>query len=306
MVKPTLLVLAAGMGSRYGALKQMDGVGPNNEAIIDYSIYDAIRAGFGKVVFVIRHSFADDFTAIFNKERFGGKIEVEVVYQELDYLPEGFILPEGREKPWGTNHALLMAKDVIKEPFAVINADDFYGADAYKVIGEYLSQLGGVSNHYCMVGYEVNKTLSENGTVSRGVCSIDEDNFLTSIVERTKIERNAEGTIVFHDLGEDEALEENTPVSMNLFGFTPDYFAYSEEYFKGFLADPANQTNLKAEFFIPLMVNELVGKGTSKLKVLATTADWFGVTYQADKPQLVAKIEELIEAGVYPRNLWGE
>ena len=306
MVKPTLLVLAAGMGSRYGALKQMDGVGPNNEAIIDYSIYDAIRAGFGKVVFVIRHSFADDFTAIFNKERFGGKIEVEVVYQELDNLPEGFSLPEGREKPWGTNHALLMAKDVIKEPFAVINADDFYGADAYKVIGEYLSQLGGVSNHYCMVGYEVNKTLSENGTVSRGVCSIDEDNFLTSIVERTKIERNAEGTIVFHDLGEDEALEENTPVSMNLFGFTPDYFAYSEEYFKGFLADPANQTNLKAEFFIPLMVNELVGKGTSKLKVLATTADWFGVTYQADKPQLVAKIEELIEAGVYPRNLWGE
>ena len=306
MVKPTLLVLAAGMGSRYGALKQMDGVGPNNEAIIDYSIYDAIRAGFGKVVFVIRHSFADDFTAIFNKERFGGKIEVEVVYQELDYLPEGFTLPEGREKPWGTNHALLMAKDVIKEPFAVINADDFYGADAYRVIGEYLSQLGGVSNHYCMVGYEVNKTLSENGTVSRGVCSIDEDNFLTSIVERTKIERNAEGTIVFHDLGEDEALEENTPVSMNLFGFTPDYFAYSEEYFKGFLADPANQTNLKAEFFIPLMVNELVGKGTSKLKVLATTADWFGVTYQADKPQLVAKIEELIEAGVYPRNLWGE
>ena len=306
MVKPTLLVLAAGMGSRYGALKQMDGVGPNNEAIIDYSIYDAIRAGFGKVVFVIRHSFADDFTAIFNKERFGGKIEVEVVYQELDYLPEGFTLPEGREKPWGTNHALLMAKDVIKEPFAVINADDFYGADAYKVIGEYLSQLGGVSNHYCMVGYEVNKTLSENGTVSRGVCSIDEDNFLTSIVERTKIERNAEGTIVFHDLGEDEALEENTPVSMNLFGFTPDYFAYSEEYFKSFLADPANQTNLKAEFFIPLMVNELVGKGTSKLKVLATTADWFGVTYQADKPQLVAKIEELIEAGVYPRNLWGE
>ena len=247
MVKPTLLVLAAGMGSRYGSLKQMDGVGPNNEAIIDYSIYDAIRAGFGKVVFVIRHSFAEAFTDIFNKERFGGKIEVEYVYQELDYLPEGFTLPEGREKPWGTNHALLMAKDAIKEPFAVINADDFYGADAYKVIGEYLSQLGDESNHYCMVGYEVNKTLSENGTVSRGVCSINEEGFLTSIVERTKIERNAEGTIVFHDLGEDEALEENTPVSMNLFGFTPDYFAYSEEYFKTFLSDPANQANLKAE-----------------------------------------------------------
>ena len=306
MVKPTLLVLAAGMGSRYGALKQMDGVGPNNEAIIDYSIYDAIRAGFGKVVFVIRHSFADAFTAIFNKERFGGKIEVEVVYQELDYLPEGFAVPEGREKPWGTNHALLMAAKAIKEPFAVINADDFYGADAYKVIGEYLSKLGEESNHYCMVGYAVNKTLSENGTVSRGVCDINEEGFLTSIVERTKIERNAEGTIVFHDLGEDEALEEETPVSMNLFGFTPDYFAHSEEYFKGFLSSPEVQTNLKAEFFIPLMVNKLVGEGTSKLKVLSTTANWFGVTYQADKPQLVAKIEELIEAGVYPRNLWGK
>ena len=306
MVKPTLLVLAAGMGSRYGSLKQMDGVGPNNEAIIDYSIYDAIRAGFGKVVFVIRHSFADAFTAIFNKERFGGKIEVEFVYQELDYLPEGFSVPEGREKPWGTNHALLMAAKAIKEPFAVINADDFYGADAYKVIGEYLSKLGKESNHYCMVGYAVNKTLSENGTVSRGVCGINEEGFLTSIVERTKIERNAEGTIVFHDLGEDEALEEETPVSMNLFGFTPDYFAHSEEYFKGFLSSPEVQANLKAEFFIPLMVNKLVGEGTSKLKVLSTTANWFGVTYQADKPQLVAKIEELIEAGVYPRNLWGK
>ena len=306
MVKPTLLVLAAGMGSRYGSLKQMDGVGPNNEAIIDYSIYDAIRAGFGKVVFVIRHSFADAFTAIFNKERFGGKIEVEVVYQELDYLPEGFSVPEGREKPWGTNHALLMAAKAIKEPFAVINADDFYGADAYKVIGEYLSKLGEESNHYCMVGYAVNKTLSENGTVSRGVYSINEEGFLTSIVERTKIERNAEGTIVFHDLGEDEASEEETPVSMNLFGFTPDYFAYSEEYFKEFLSSPEVQANLKAEFFIPLMVNKLVGEGTSKLKVLSTTANWFGVTYQADKPQLVAKIEELIAEGVYPRNLWGK
>ncbi|MBQ1952882.1 MAG: nucleotidyltransferase [Alistipes sp.] len=306
MVKPTLLVLAAGMGSRYGALKQMDGVGPNNEAIIDYSIYDAIRAGFGKVVFVIRHSFADAFTAVFNAERFGGKIEVEIVYQELDYLPEGFTVPEGREKPWGTNHALLMGKSVINEPFAVINADDFYGADAYRVIGEYLSGLADEKGHYCMVGYEVNKTLSENGTVSRGVCSINDEGFLSSIVERTKIERNAEGQIVFHDLGEDEVLAENTPVSMNLFGFTPDYFDHSEAYFREFLADPATQANLKAEFFIPLMVNNLIGNGTAKLKVLSTSANWFGVTYQADKPQLMAKIEELIEAGVYPRNLWGK
>ena len=306
MVKPTLLVLAAGMGSRYGALKQMDGVGPNNEAIIDYSIYDAIRAGFGKVVFVIRHSFADAFTAVFNAERFGGKIEVEIVYQELDYLPEGFTVPEGREKPWGTNHALLMGKSVINEPFAVINADDFYGADAYRVIGEYLSGLADEKGHYCMVGYEVNKTLSENGTVSRGVCSINDEGFLSSIVERTKIERNAEGQIVFHDLGEDEVLAENTPVSMNLFGFTPDYFDHSEAYFREFLADPATQANLKSEFFIPLMVNNLIGNGTAKLKVLSTSANWFGVTYQADKPQLMAKIEELIEAGVYPRNLWGK
>ena len=173
MVKPTLLVLAAGMGSRYGSLKQMDGVGPNGEAIIDYSVYDAIRAGFGKVVFVIRHSFAADFCEVFNAERFGNRIEVEYVFQELDKLPEGFSLPEGREKPWGTNHAVMMAQEAITTPFAVINADDFYGRDAYAVIGSYLSQLAESEGRYCMVGYEVCKTLSENGTVSRGVCTVD-------------------------------------------------------------------------------------------------------------------------------------
>ena len=304
MVKPTLLVLAAGMGSRYGSLKQMDGVGPNGEAIIDYSVYDAIRAGFGKVVFVIRHSFAEDFISVFNVERFGHRIEVEYVYQELEYLPEGFSVPEGREKPWGTNHAVMMATKAINTPFAVINADDFYGEDGYKVIGEYLSQLGESSNSYCMVGYEVNKTLSENGTVSRGVCTVDENGNLTSMVERTKIERNSEGVIVFHDLGEDVALEENTPVSMNLFGFTPDYFAYSQTSFCDFLSAESTQTNLKAEFFIPLMVNQLIGGGVATMKVLSTTAQWFGVTYKEDKPQLMAKIEALIEAGVYPRNLW--
>ena len=304
MVKPTLLVLAAGMGSRYGSLKQMDGVGPNGEAIIDYSVYDAIRAGFGKVVFVIRHSFAEDFISVFNAERFGGRIEVEYVYQELDYLPEGFTVPDGREKPWGTNHAVMMAADAIDTPFAVINADDFYGQNAYQVIGEYLSALAGSTGSYCMVGYEVNKTLSENGTVSRGVCTVDDNRFLTSMVERTKIERNAEGTIVFHDLGEDVALEENCPVSMNFFGFTPDYFVHSEAGFKEFLASDDVKTNLKAEFFIPLMVNKLVGGGDARLKVLSTTAQWFGVTYKEDKPMLVAKIEKLIEEGVYPRNLW--
>ena len=304
MVKPTLLVLAAGMGSRYGSLKQMDGVGPNGEAIIDYSVYDAIRAGFGKVVFVIRHSFADDFISVFNRERFGGKIEVEYVYQELDYLPEGFTVPEGREKPWGTNHAVMMAAKAIATPFAVINADDFYGQNSYEVMGSYLSNLADSRNSYAMVGYEVNKTLSENGTVSRGVCTVDSDNFLTSMVERTKIERNSEGVIVFHDLGDDVALEENTPVSMNFFGFTPDYFEYSEQTFKEFLADEKNQTNLRSEFFIPMMVNRLIGGGVAKMKVLSTAAQWFGVTYKEDKPQLMAKIEALIEAGVYPRNLW--
>ena len=304
MVKPTLLVLAAGMGSRYGSLKQMDGVGPNGEAIIDYSIYDAIRAGFGKVVFVIRHSFEKEFKEMFSPERFGGKIEVDFVFQELDYLPESFTVPEGREKPWGTNHAVMMGASAVKEPFAVINADDFYGTDAYLVMGEYLSKLDGAKGEYAMIGYEVNKTLSDNGTVSRGVCTMDENRFLTSMVERTKIERNAEGTIVFHDLGTDEPLEENTPVSMNFFGFTPDYFAHSEAEFKNFLASDDVKTNLKAEFFIPLMVNKLVGNGEARLKVLSTTAQWFGVTYKEDKPMLVAKIEKLIEEGVYPRNLW--
>ena len=301
MVKPTLLVLAAGMGSRYGSLKQMDGVGPNGEAIIDYSVYDAIRAGFGKVVFVIRHSFDQEFQEVFNAERFGHKIAVEYVFQELDYLPDGFTLPAERVKPWGTNHAVMMAKDVIREPFAVINADDFYGREAYQTIGDYLSQLEESRNRYCMVGYQVNKTLSENGTVSRGVCTVDAEGNLTGMVERTQIER-VNGTILFHDGGADEPLAEDTPVSMNLFGFTPDYFDYSEAFFKEFLA--ANIENLKSEFFIPLMVNKVISEGTATMRVLKTTSNWFGVTYKEDKPQLVAKIEELIEEDIYPRNLW--
>ena len=301
MIKPTLLVLAAGMGSRYGSLKQMDGVGPNGEAIIDYSVYDAIRAGFGKVVFVIRHSFADDFCEVFNAERFGHRIEVEYVFQELDMLPEGYALPAERVKPWGTNHAVMMGAKVIDTPFAVINADDFYGRDAYAVIGNYLSQLEGSEGKYCMVGYEVSKTLSENGTVSRGVCTVDSEGNLQGMVERTKIER-VDGTIVFHDLGTDEPLAENTPVSMNLFGFTPDYFTHSEEYFKVFLKE--NIDNLKSEFFIPLMVNKMISEGTATMRVLETSSKWFGVTYKEDKPQLMQKIEELIAAGEYPRNLW--
>lgn len=302
MVKPTLLVLAAGMGSRYGSLKQMDGVGPNNEAIIDYSVYDAIRAGFGKVVFVIRHSFAKEFQEVFSPARFGGRIDVDFVFQELDYLPEGLSVPEGRVKPWGTNHAVMMAADAIREPFAVINADDFYGAEAYKTIADYLMQLDGSRDRYCMVAYDLNKTLSSNGTVSRGVCGVDGEGNLTSMVERTQIERMPDGKIVFHDGGADEELAEDTPVSMNLFGFTPDFFAYSKEYFRTWFE--ANRENIKAEFYIPTMVNKLIGDGTASLRVLRSAAQWHGVTYKEDKPALMAAIEKMIAEGKYPRNLW--
>ena len=277
MVKPTLLVLAAGMGSRYGSLKQMDGVGPNNEAIIDYSVYDAIRAGFGKVVFVIRHSFEKEFREVFSADRFGGRIAVDFVFQELDYLPEGLAVPEGRVKPWGTNHAVMMAADAVHEPFAVINADDFYGAEAYKTIGDYLAQLGESRNSYCMVAYDLNKTLSENGTVSRGVCGVDPKGDLTSMVERTQIERMPDGRIVFHD-------------------------NYSKEYFKVWFE--ANKENIKSEFYIPTMVNKLIGDGTATLRVLRSAAQWHGVTYKEDKPALMAAIEKMIAEGKYPRNLW--
>lgn len=300
-MKPTLLVLAAGMGSRYGSLKQMDGVGPSGEAIIDYSVFDAIRGGFGKVVFVIRGSFAEDFKSIFNSARFGDKIAVEYVYQELDKLPEGFSVPEGREKPWGTNHAVMMGADVINEPFAVINADDFYGQDAIAVMGAYLTEAAGKVGAYAMVGYEVRKTLSDNGTVSRGVCQVDEDGYLVSMVERTKIERQ-NGQIVYIEDDGVHPLAENAPVSMNLFGFTPDYFAHSETFFKTFLEQ--NSTNLKSEYFIPLVVNHLVSTSEAKLKVLNTTSDWFGVTYKEDRPETVAKINNLVAGGVYPDPLW--
>lgn len=302
MSKPTLLVLAAGMGSRYGSLKQMDGVGPNNEAIIDYSIYDAIRAGFGKVVFVIRHSFEKDFREVFTPQRFGGQIEVDFVFQELDALPEGFALPAERVKPWGTNHAVMMAESAIDTPFAVINADDFYGRDAYTTIADYLRTLENSRDMYCMVGYGVSNTLSENGSVSRGVCEVDGQNNLVSMVERTSIER-IDGTIMFKDeSGALQPLAENTPVSMNLFGFTPDYFGYSKEYFKVFLKE--NASNPKAEFYIPTMVNKLIGDGTSKMRVLSSDARWFGVTYKEDRPKVVANIRALIDKGDYPEKLW--
>ena len=305
-MKPTLFLLAAGMGSRYGGLKQLDGLGPNGETIMDYSIYDAIEAGFGKVVWVIRKDFEEQFrTQILSK--YQDKIPCELCFQGLDALPEGFSVPEGRVKPWGTNHAVLMGKDVIKEPFCVINCDDFYHRDAFKVIGKYLAELPeGAKNQYAMVGFRVGNTLSENGTVARGICSKDEKGNLTTVVERTEIQRvPADGPVCYKDEdGKWVAIDDNTPVSMNMWGFTPDYFEHSEEYFKEFLADPKNMENLKAEFFIPLMVNKLINEKTATVKVLDTTSKWFGVTYAADRPDTVARIKSLVDEGVYPNKLF--
>lgn len=301
-MKPTLLVLAAGMGSRYGSLKQMDGMGPCGEAIIDYSIYDAIRAGFGKVVFVIRHSFGDEFKEVFCKRRFGGKINVEYVYQELEYLPEGFIVPDGRQKPWGTNHAVMMGKDVIKEPFAVINADDFYGKESYQVMGDYLRSVYGKKGQYSMVGFHLQNTLSEFGSVSRGICTIDSNNYLLGVVERTSIERRGEH-IVYFENNVDYKLEPECYVSMNFWGFTPDYFEYSDKIFKTFLKN--NLTNYKAEFYIPYCVDVLIKEKNAKLKILNSDSKWFGITYKEDRPFVVDKINKLIAAGVYPKDLWG-
>lgn len=303
-MKPTLLVLAAGMGSRYGSLKQMDGVGPNNEAIIDYSIFDAIRSGFGKVVFVIRHDFEKEFREVFSAERFGNKIEVEFVFQELSYLPDGFKVPEGRVKPWGTNHAILMASKAIDTPFAVINADDFYGAEAIGVMGNYLSELGNSKGKYAMVGYNLKNTLSDFGTVSRGECKVDAEGNLASMTERTSVKRYEDGKVRYQDAEGLHEIDENTPVSMNLFGFTPDYFEESERLFKEFLSQPANMENLKAEFFIPMAVNSLISEGKATMKVLTSDAVWFGVTYKEDKPEVVSKLGKLIAEGKYPEKLW--
>lgn len=300
-MKPTLFVLAAGMGSRYGGLKQLDGLGPNGETIMDYSIFDAIRGGFGKLVFVIRKTFEQDFREkIISK--YENHIPVEVVFQDLNDLPAGFTCPEGREKPWGTNHAVMMGSKVIKEPFAVINADDFYGRDSFAVLGKALTEMTGKKNDYCMVGYRVGNTLSESGSVARGVCEKDANDFLTGVVERTAIEK-IDGEIQFKDEnGNKVVLEEKTPVSMNMWGFTPDYFEHSEQYFIDFLKE--NIEKPKSEFFIPLVVNELITKGIATVKVLDTTSKWFGVTYAADRQGVVDKIQALVNAGEYPAKLF--
>lgn len=294
-MKPTLFVLAAGMGSRYGGLKQLDGLGPNGETIMDYSIFDAIRAGFGKIVFVIRKDFENEFREkVLSK--YINHIPVELVFQSTDKLPAGFTCPEERVKPWGTNHAVLMGKDVIHEPFAVINADDYYGRDSFAVLGKWLSELPeGSKNRYCMVGFRVGNTLSDSGAVARGICSMDAQEHLTTVVERTEIMR-VNGPVCYKDeKGEWIPVADNTPVSMNMWGFTPDYFKYSEDYFVDFLKE--NLHNLKAEFFIPLLVNKLITDGTATVQVLDTTSKWFGVTYAADRQGVVDKFKALHDSG---------
>ncbi len=304
-MKPTLLLLAAGMGSRYGGLKQLDGLGPNGETIMDYSIYDAIQAGFGKIVWVIRKDFEQDFRdKILSK--YEGKIPCELVFQSLDKLPEGYAVPDGRTKPWGTNHAVMMAKDAIHEPFCVINCDDFYNRDCFQVIGKFLANLPENSkNTYAMVGFRVSNTLSENGTVSRGVCAKDEQGNLTSCVERTEIERKDDGKVAYKDeQGEWVSIPDTTPVSMNVWGFTPDYFEYSDKYFKEFLDAPTTKTNPKAEYLIPWVVDKLINSGVATCEVLDTTSKWFGVTYSEDRPAVVEKIQSLVDEGVYPKKLF--
>ena len=299
-MKPTLLVLAAGMGSRYGGLKQIDGLGPNGETIMDYSVYDAVRAGFGKVVFVIREDFAEDFKQKV-LAKYNGKIACEVCYQAIDKVPAGYTYNPQRTKPWGTNHAVLMGKDLINEPFAVINADDFYGRESFQVLADFLLSKQDTEGEYCMVGYRVVNTLSENGSVSRGVCTTDENGYLTDVVERTHIE-SVGGKVVFTEDGKDTVLDPLTPVSMNMWGFTPEYFRYTEEAFKVFLGERGDE--MKSEFYIPTLVNDLITSGKATCRVLDTPSHWFGVTYAEDREQVMMKINELIHAGVYPKKLF--
>lgn len=298
-MKPTLLILAAGMGSRYGGIKQMDSFGPGGETIIDYSIFDAIRAGFGKIVFVIRKDFAENFKNIF-EGKLKGTIETAYVMQDLDSFTEGFAYSSERSKPWGTAHAVLCAKDVIFEPFAVINADDFYGRDAFEKAYQFLQNEVSPKT-WCIIGYQLARTLSENGTVSRGVCQVDGSENLVGIRERIKIYRDG-AQIVFEENETKTALEDGTPVSMNFWGFHPDSFGFIQEQFQHFLKE--NGDKPKAEFFIPIIGDHFIKEKNGKIKVIQTSAQWFGVTYKEDAPGVKLKIRNLVNDGQYPEKLW--
>lgn len=299
-MKPSLLILAAGVGSRYGGLKQIDKLGPYGETIIDYSVYDAHKAGFGKVVFVIRKSIEQDFKEAI-ADKYSGTIEVDYVLQEVEFVPEGFDVSH-RTKPWGTGHAILMAAEKIQEPFAVINGDDFYGADSFMQMGKFLISEKVKNNDYSMVGYYLNNTLSENGFVSRGVCQMNQDNILTDVDEHTKIRPDGEKIIFENANGEINTLDANSLVSMNFWGFSPQIFVQLKEMFQEFLEE--NSKSEKAEFYIPFAVNDLIKANKTNVHVLSTTASWFGVTYREDRESVVESLKKLHEEGVYPSPLW--
>lgn len=300
-MKPTLFVLAAGMGSRYGGLKQLDGLGPNGETIMDYSIYDAIHAGFGKVVFVIRKDFEQDFRdKILSK--YEGHIPVDVVFQSVDRLPEGFTCPTERTKPWGPAHAVIMAAGAINEPFAVINSDDFYGRNSFEVLARELMRPRGRKGDYCMVGFRIGNTMTENGGVNRGVCQT-KDGLLTSVEECKEIAYNENHEIVYNDAdGKERRLDANVPVSMNMWGFTPDYFGFGIREFSKFLSEKINVP--KSEQVIPDVADALIKSGEATVKVLDTDSRWFGVTYADDRAGVVEKFAELHNDGVYPDRLF--
>lgn len=301
---PTLLILAAGMGSRYGGLKQMDPMGPNGESVLNYSVYDAIRAGFSRVIFIIREDFADEFKSQVGA-KFSDKIEVGYCYQDLHDLPEGFSLPEGRTKPWGTTHAILAARNMIDSHFAVINADDFYGADSFQQITSYFTETEankGGKDHYCMVGYKLSNTLSEHGNVNRGIC-VGEDGFLKKVEEHTEILIEDDGVCRGENLaGQRVEISPSAVASMNFWGFTPEIISELELHFVKFLKE--HGTELKSECYIPTVVDELIATAKADCSILETTSSWFGVTYPQDKDACVASLRQLVEAGEYPSNLW--
>ena len=300
-MKPTLLVLAAGMGSRYGGIKQLAHLGPSGETIMDYSVYDAMQSGFGKVVFIIRKSIEEPFCEIV-LQKYQKIIPCEYVFQELDSLPAGHQPPENRQKPWGTGHAILMAADAIQEPFAVINADDFYGRDAFVQMGRFLKNTDDKSNHWAMVGYRLANTLSDFGVVSRGVCCVDADNMLLNVTERTKIKRNENGIVYQDENGNETVLDENLPVSMNFWGFTPSLFTALKNGFENFLKN--NKENLTAEYYIPAEVSRQIDEKNADVQVIPTSSNWFGITYIEEKDAAAAQIKTLVDANVYPKRLF--
>ena len=299
-IKPTLVILAAGMGSRYGGLKQIDSFTPQGDTIIDFSLYDAVQAGFGKVVFIIRRSFEKEFKAVFNK-KLAGKVAIEYVFQELENVPEKYLNPK-RVKPWGTGHALLMTKDIVKENFAIINADDFYSRQAFEVIAEQLRNTDKNSYDFSMVGYSLKNTVSDNGYVSRGECTVNEKGFLTDVTERLRIEK-IDGALKSEDEnGKMIPIAEQTTVSMNFWGFTPKCFEFGDKLFSEFLEK--NTENLKAEFYLPTIVNKMLETKKVSVKVLESGSKWFGVTYSEDKETAQKEINTLKQNGVYPTKLW--